>query len=68
MKKKLIKLKNFFDNQSTPIFPVKARELIHKYNLKEGRELGQKLKEIENFWIENNFDIKQKEIEKIVTN
>ena len=65
--KKLIKLKDFFNNQSPPIFPIKARELIGKYNLKEGRELGQKLRQIENLWIENDFKIQQKDIEKIVT-
>ena len=65
--KKLIKLKGFFNNQSPPIFPIKARELIGKYNLKEGRELGQKLRQIENLWIENDFKIQQKDIEKIVT-
>tara|TARA_B100000287_G_scaffold176288_1_gene166253 strand:- start:102 stop:1376 length:1275 start_codon:yes stop_codon:yes gene_type:complete len=65
--KKLIKLKDFFNNQSPPVFPIKARELIGKYNLKEGRELGQKLKQIENLWIENDFKIQQKDIEKIVT-
>ena len=64
--KKLIKLKDFFNNQSPPIFPIKARELIGKYNLKEGRELGQKLRQIENLWIENDFKIQQKDIEKIV--
>ena len=66
--KKLIKLKDFFNNQSPPVFPIKARELIGKYNLKEGRELGQKLRKIENLWIENDFKIQQKDIEKIVTN
>ena len=65
--KKLIKLKDFFNNQSPPIFPIKARELIGKYNLKEGRELGQKLRQIENLWIENDFKIQKKDIEKIVS-
>ena len=55
--KKLNKLKNFFNNQSPPIFPIKARELIDKYNLKEGRELGQKHRQIEILWIENGFKI-----------
>ena len=63
----MIKLRGFFNNQSPPIFPVKAGELIGKYNLKEGRELGQKLRQIENLWIENDFKIQQKDIEKIVT-
>ncbi len=65
--KKLIKLKDFFNNQSPPIFPIKARELIGKYNLKEGRELGQKLRKMESLWIENDFKIQQKDIEKIAT-
>ncbi len=65
--KKLIKLKEFFNNKNSPIFPIKASELISQYNLKEGRELGQKLKQIENLWIENNFKIEQKDIKKIVT-
>ena len=64
---KLIIFKNFFNNQSPPIFPIKARELIDKYNLKEGRELGQKLRQIEILWIENGFKIQQKDVEKIVT-
>ncbi len=64
--KKLIKLKEFFNNQPLPIFPIKAKELMNKYNLKEGIELGKKLKEIENIWIDNHFKITEKEIDEVV--
>ena len=36
---------------------------MEKYNLKEGRELGQKLKYLENLWVENSFNISEKEVE-----
>ena len=65
---KLIKLKKYFSSQTQPVFPIKARHLIEDYNLKEGKELGQKLKQIENIWIKNSFKISNKEIEKIINN
>ncbi len=64
--KKLIKLKEFYNNQPMPVFPVKAKELITKYNLKEGAELGKKLKKIEEIWIDNYFKISEKDIDKII--
>ena len=66
--KKLIKLKYFFQQKNRPIFPVNAKILIEKYKFKEGKVLGQKLKEIENIWVNNEFKISQNEIEKVVTN
>ena len=66
--KNLLKLKNLFISKPKPKFPLKAKNLIENYNLKEGIELGQKLKELENIWIENNFSISKKEIEKIAKN
>ena len=66
--KKLIKLIEMFITKSKPEFPIKAQNLIEEFNLKEGIELGRKLKEIENIWIENNFNISKKQIEKIARN
>ena len=66
--KKLIKLKEFFQTKEVPKFEIKANTLIEKYNYKEGKELGNKLKEIEEFWIENSFKISDKDLEKIVKN
>ena len=39
---------------------------MNNYNLKEGKELGIKLKEIENTWLNNNFKISDDEIKNIV--
>ena len=64
--KKLLELKEFFNNQISPKFNVKAKSLMDKFNLKEGKELGQKLKELELVWINNSFKITEKQIEKIV--
>ncbi len=66
--KKLIKLKEFFQNQEVPKFDIKAKTLIEKYNYKEGKKLGDKLKEIEEFWINNSFKISDKELDNIVKN
>ena len=64
----LLKLKTFFNNQEVPKLEVKAKTLIEKFNYKEGKELGDKLKEIEEFWIENSFKISDQELNKIVNN
>ncbi len=64
--KKLLELKNFFLDKPKPIFPIKARDLIDNYNYKEGIELGAKLKELEKFWLNNDFKISKEEIKEIV--
>ena len=46
--------------------PIKANDLIKKFNLKEGRLLGLILKEIEDHWLNNNFKISNDKIEDIV--
>ena len=58
----------YLNNKEKPVFPVKAQNLIDQFNLKEGVQLGKKLKELENLWINNSFKISNKEIEKIVNN
>ena len=60
---KLIELKKHFEKLEKPIFPIKAKIIMEKYNLKEGKELGQKLKYLENLWLENSFNISEKEVE-----
>ena len=66
--KNLLNLKEFFSNQESPKFQIKAKTLIEKFNYKEGKELGIKLKEIEDFWIENSFKITDQELKKIIKN
>ena len=64
----LLKLKTFFNNQEIPKLEIKAKTLIEKFNYKEGKQLGEKLKEIEEFWIENSFKISDEELKKIIKN
>ncbi len=66
--KKLSELKAYFEKLDKPEFPIKAQLLINDYGLKEGRELGQKLKNLETKWIENNFNLSKKDMEKVLSN
>ena len=59
----LIEMKKYFEKLEKPHFPIKAKIIMEKYNLKESKELGQKLKYLENLWVENNFNISEKEVE-----
>ena len=63
--KKLIELKEYFEKLEKPSFPIKAKIVMEKYNIKEGKELGQKLKYLENLWVENSFKITDKEVDKV---
>ena len=65
---KMIKLKKLIIEANKPIFPIKAKNLIEEYNLKEGRELGTKLKKIEDVWVQNNFKITNQEVNRIINN
>ena len=66
--KKLVILKEFFSNKSAPKLNVNAKFLMQKFHLKEGKELGKKLKDVEEFWLNNSFSINEKQIEKIIGN
>ena len=55
-----------FKNREIPIMPIKANILMKNYNIPEGKQLGEKLKEIEEVWSDNNFKISEKEVLKIV--
>jgi tRNA nucleotidyltransferase/poly(A) polymerase len=65
---KLIKLIKIFKEKEIPVLPIKANMLIEKYHLLQGKELGQKLEAIEEIWVNNSFNISEKEIQKIVSN
>ena len=66
LSKKLIDLRNKYLHKEVPVFPIKAKNLIKNYNLKEGKELGEKLKILENVWLDNNFSINEDQIKKIL--
>jgi len=42
--------------------------LMTKYKVPEGKELGDKLKLIENEWVNNNFQISDTKLENIINN
>jgi len=65
---KLVRLIEIFKKKEIPVMPLKANTLIEKYQLIEGKNLGKKLKIIEEVWVNNNFNISEKEIQKIVSN
>jgi len=65
---KLIKLIEIFKVKQMPVMPIKASMLIEKYQLTEGKELGEKLEMIKEVWVNNSFNISEKEIQKIVSN
>ena len=65
---KLIKLIEAFKEKEMPVMPFKANMLMEKYQVSEGKELGKKLKAIEEAWVNNNFNISEKEIQKIASN
>ena len=62
----LIKLSKTYINKIKPIIPIGASELMEKYKIPEGKQLGLKLKLIEELWIKNNFKISDYQVEKIV--
>ena len=66
--KKLINLIDLFKKKEVPIFPIKAKNLIEKYNIPEGKLLGIKLKKIEEKWINNDFKISAKEVAQVIEN
>tara|TARA_Y100000591_G_scaffold319499_1_gene331631 strand:+ start:33 stop:1307 length:1275 start_codon:yes stop_codon:yes gene_type:complete len=63
---KLVSLLETYKSKTIPIMPVSAKKLISEFNIPEGKTLGNKLKAIENKWVENNFKLSDKEISKII--
>ena len=54
-----------YQDKVIPAMPVEANLLMNKYNIPEGKILGSKLKMIEEIWVSNNFNISDKQVEKI---
>ncbi len=66
--KKLINLIEFFKDKEIPVFPIKAKNLMEKYKISEGKLLGVKLKKIEEKWINNDFEVSEKEVAQLIEN
>ena len=65
---KLMKLIEKYQNKSKLTMPISAVELMNKYQIPEGKQLGLKIKMIEEKWVENNFTISSQQIESIIKN
>ncbi len=59
---------NYFKNKELPKLPITGSDLIKDFGIPEGEIVGEKLKEIENIWINNNFKISDKNLKKILKN
>jgi len=68
IEKNLMDLIHLYKNKSIPKMPIGADTLMTKFNIPEGKQLGTKLKKIEEEWVKNNFKISDKEITYIVNN
>ena len=66
VEKKLIKLIKIYKDKIVPKMPIGAHMLMTKYNIPEGKTLGNKLKMIEEIWVSNDFKVSDKQIQKIV--
>ena len=64
----LKKLIENYKNKLIPKMPVSAELLMKKYEIPEGKQLGEKLRIIENEWVKNNFRISEQQVDKIVNN
>ena len=64
--KELFSLYELFKNKTLLNLPIEANTLMSKYKIPKGKQLGIKLKLIEEEWVKNNFEISDKEIDNIV--
>ena len=62
------KLINHYENFKTPLMPISADLLMKKYEIPEGKKLGEKLKMVEEEWVKNNFELSDKQVEIIINN
>ena len=66
--KKLLGMIEFFKDKEPALLPVGAITLMNKYNIPEGKKLGIMIKKIEKKWLDNNFQISENEIQKLIKN
>ena len=59
---------NYFKDKEIPKLTLTGDDLINNYGIPQGEEVGKKLKQIESFWINNNFKITDKDLKKIIKN
>ena len=64
----LKELSNYYEDKEAPIMPINANLLMKRYEIPQGKQLGEKLKVIEEEWVNNDFKISDKEVDNIVNN
>ena len=57
-----------YEKSKAPIMPISADLLMKKYEIPEGKQLGEKLRIIEKEWVKNNFKISDQQVDNIVNN
>ena len=63
---KLLNFISLFKSKILPTMPINGKLLMEKYKIPEGKNLGNKLKMIEEEWVNNNFQLSTKQINKII--
>ena len=66
IEKRLIKLLDIYKEKEIPNLPIRADLLMNKFKIPEGKNLGNKLKRIEEIWVDNGFQISDKQVQQIV--
>ena len=64
--KRILKFFEEYQSKDLPTMPFSAKFLMQKYQISEGINLGTKFKDIEKEWVNNNFKLTEKQIDKIV--
>ena len=64
----LIEFSHTYRSKTIPSMPINADLLMKKYNIPEGKRLGEKLKTIEQIWVKNDFQISDQQVDNIIDN
>ena len=64
----ILNLVDYYKDKSIPIMPIGADILMGRYKIPEGKLLGDKLKIIEEEWVNNDFNISEQKVENILKN
>ena len=63
---KLLNFISLFKSKIPPTMPINGKLLMEKYKIPKGKNLGNKLKMIEEEWVNNNFQLSTEQINKII--
>ena len=64
----LDELKNYYESIEQPVLPINGDSLMKKYEISEGKMLGEKLLMIEEKWVKNDFKISDQDVDNIINN